>query len=113
MIGYFSAFIEPHSSVGTVVDFRTGGCWFDPRLGQYSFRGLMIVIVTGFIPLSLLSVVCNNGYVGKQPVAWKRIMCGEKVNPLPCMPILGSSSSTAKKRYDVKNMNKWGHNDLI
>ena len=32
---------------------------------------LMIVIVTGFIPLSLLSIVFNNGYVGKQPVAWK------------------------------------------
>ena len=28
-----------------------------PRLGQYSFRGLMIVLATGFIPLSLLSVV--------------------------------------------------------
>ena len=34
-----------------------GGRLFNPRLGQYSFRGLMIVIVTGFIPLSPLSVV--------------------------------------------------------
>ena len=48
---------EPHSSVGSVADLRTGGRWFDPRLGQYSFRGLMIVIATGFIPLSPLSVV--------------------------------------------------------
>ena len=48
---------EPHSSVGSVVDLRTEGRWFDPRLGQYSFRGLMIVIATGFIPLSPLSVV--------------------------------------------------------
>ena len=48
---------EPHSSIGSVVDLRTAGRWFDPRLGQHSIRRLMIVIVTGFIPLSLLSVV--------------------------------------------------------
>ena len=46
---------EPHSAVGSVADLRTGDRWFDPRLGQYSFRGLMIVIATGFIPLSSLS----------------------------------------------------------
>ena len=46
----------PHSSVGSVADLRTGVCWFDAWLGQYSFRGLMIVIATGFIPLSPLSV---------------------------------------------------------
>ena len=41
------------------------------RLGQYSFRGLMKVIATGFIP-SLTAVRCfSNGNVGKQPVAWK------------------------------------------
>ena len=33
---------EPHSSVGSIADFRTGGHWFNPWLGQYSFRGLMI-----------------------------------------------------------------------
>ena len=33
---------EPHSSVGSIADLRTGGRWFDPLLGQYSFRGLMI-----------------------------------------------------------------------
>ena len=48
---------EPHSSVGSIVDLRTGSCWFDPLLGQYSFQGLMIVIGTGYIPLSPLSVV--------------------------------------------------------
>ena len=48
---------EPHSSAGSVADLRTGGRWFDPRLGQYSFRGLMTVIATGFFPLSPLSVV--------------------------------------------------------
>ena len=36
---------------------RTGSCWFDPQLSQYFFQGLMIIIVTGFIPLSPLSVV--------------------------------------------------------
>ena len=45
------------SSVGSVADLRTGGRWFDPRLGQYSFRGLMVVIATGFIPLSRPYVV--------------------------------------------------------
>ena len=49
--------VEPQSSVGSVQDLIAGGRWFDPRLGQYSFRGLMIVIATGFIPLSTLSNV--------------------------------------------------------
>ena len=34
------------------------------------------------------------------------------LNPLPNMPVLGSSNSTAK-RYDVKNMDKWGYSYLI
>ena len=51
----FSA--EPHSSFGSVVNLRTGGRWFDPRLGQFSFQGSMTVIATGFIPLSPRSVV--------------------------------------------------------
>ena len=46
----FISTAEPHSSVGSVADWKTEGRWFDPR-------GLMIVIVTGFIPLSPLSVV--------------------------------------------------------
>ena len=32
-------------------DLTTGGPWFDPRLGQYSFRGWVIVMATGFISL--------------------------------------------------------------
>ena len=36
-------FAEPHSSGSSVADLRTGGCWFDPGLDQYSFLGLMIV----------------------------------------------------------------------
>ena len=35
----------------------------------------MIVVVIGFIPLSLLLIVYD-GYVGKQPVAWKEY-CAE------------------------------------
>ena len=49
-------YAEHHSSVGSVADLRTGGRWFYLRLGQYSFRGLMIVIATGFISVSTLSV---------------------------------------------------------
>ena len=53
----FVSFVKLHSLVGSVADLITGGCWFDPRLGQYSFRRLMIIITTGFIHLSPLSVV--------------------------------------------------------
>ena len=76
---YFSPFIhrgEPHSSVGSVGDFKTAGGWFDPRFDEYSFRKLMIVIAIGFIPLSPL-------YVVSTMVMWQitsgleRILCGE------------------------------------
>ena len=69
-----SSLAEPHSSVGSVADLRTGGRWFHPRLGQYSFRGLIIVTATGFIPLSPLSVVSTT--TGKQQVACKEY-CAE------------------------------------
>ena len=63
---------QPHSSVGSVADLRTGGRWFDPRLGQYSLRGLMIVIATGFIPFSPLSVVSTMVmWENSHPVAGK------------------------------------------
>ena len=62
---------EPHSSVRSVSDLRTGGRWFDLRLGQYSIQGLMIFITIGFIPLLLLSILSTMVHVGKQPVAWK------------------------------------------
>ena len=45
-------YTEPHSSIGSVTNLRTGGRWFNPRLDQYSFRGLMIVTATGFNLLS-------------------------------------------------------------
>ena len=46
------------------------------QLSQYFFRGLMIVIATGFFPLSPLSIVSTMVYVGKQPVARKQY-CAE------------------------------------
>ena len=63
---------EPHSSVGSVADLRTGGRWFDCRLGQYSFGSHCDRIHS-----SLIAVRCfDNDYVGKQPVAWKEY-CAE------------------------------------
>ena len=54
----------------SIQDLRIRDCWFDSRLSQYSVQGLMIVITTGFIPLT--DVNCfDNGYVVKQPVACK------------------------------------------
>ena len=57
-------------------DLRTGGRWFDPRLGQYSFRGLMIVIAKGFIPLSPLSVVSKIVMWESSQYSWKEY-CAE------------------------------------
>ena len=64
---------EPQSSDGSIVNLRTGR-WFDPRLGQYSFQGLMIVIATGFIPLPLLSVVLTM-VMWEAASGLKRILC--------------------------------------
>ena len=59
---------ESHSSVGTVQDMRIADHWFDPLLGQYSFQGSF----RDRIHSPLTAVCCfDNGYVGKQPVAWK------------------------------------------
>ena len=49
----------------------------NPQLRPYSFRRLMIVIATGFIPLLQMTTVSTmNGYMGKQPEAWKEY-CAE------------------------------------
>ena len=62
----FEFYTEPHTSVNSVHDFRTGGRWLDPRLGQYFFREL--IRVHSFI----IAVNCfDNCYVGKQSVAWE------------------------------------------
>ena len=67
------AFAEPHSSDSSVADLRTGGRWFDHLFGRYSFRGLMIVIATGFIPLSPLSIISR--LCRKAASGLERILC--------------------------------------
>ena len=57
----------PHSSVSNVQDLGTGGRWFNPR---------PIFSPKTDDSLSPLSIVFDNGYVGKLPVAWKEY-CAE------------------------------------
>ena len=56
---YFSVSVpaEPIAQSVTAQDLRTGGRCSNPSLGLYSFRGLVIVITTGSIHLSPLSIV--------------------------------------------------------
>ena len=64
---------EPHSSVGSVADLRRGSGWFDPRLGLPRIDDSHC----DRIHSSLTAVHCfDNGFVGKQPVAWKEY-CAE------------------------------------
>ena len=65
---FFCCSAEPHSSVGSIQGLRTGGRWYDPRLGQYSFRRLMSHYDRIHSPL-IIDHCSDNGYVGKQPVA--------------------------------------------
>ena len=61
---------EPHSSVGSVADLRTGGCWFDLRIPVF-FPRTDDSHCNG-IHSSLTAVICFDiGYVEEQPVAWK------------------------------------------
>ena len=85
-----------HSSVGSVADLRTGGRWFDLQLGQYSFRGLMIVIATGFIPLSPLSVVSTKKKYAKAASGLERILCRVLVKRTP-----GKHRSRCTSRQDI------------
>ena len=73
---------KPHSSVGRAANLRTGGRWFDPRLGQYSFRGLMIVLRQD----SFLSHRCplfRRWLCGKVASGLKRILSGVLVKGTP------------------------------
>ena len=69
------SYADLHDPVGSVQDSRRNGRRFDPRLGQYSFRGLLIVIATEFTllsPLSIFSTVFtweSSQWLGKN-VAW-------------------------------------------
>ena len=64
---------EPHSSVCSFLDFRTGSGWFDPQLGQYSFRGLMSHCDR--IYSSLTAVRCFDNDFGKEASGLERIFC--------------------------------------
>ena len=67
---------EPHSSVGSVLDLRTGSRWFDPP-AQPIFFPRTDDSHCDRIHFSLITVHCfDNGYLGKQPVAWKEY-CAE------------------------------------
>ena len=60
----------------TLLDLISECGWFDTRFGQWSFRGLMISHCDR-IHSSVSVVHCLDiGYVGKQPVAWKKY-CAE------------------------------------
>ena len=67
---------KPLSSVGSVWYWRTGGRWFDPRPGKYSFSRIYDSHCHR-IHSSLIAVQCfDDGYMGQQPVAWKEY-CAE------------------------------------
>ena len=55
---------KPHSSVGSVENLRTRGRWFNPQLGQYSGREMMIVTATDSSSITTVHCV-KNGYVRK------------------------------------------------
>ena len=64
------------SSDNSVEDLRTGGRWFDPRARPIFFPRIGDSHCDR-IHSSLTAVHCfDNGYVGKQPVAWKEF-CDE------------------------------------
>ena len=69
------------SSVGSVEDLGIGACRFEPLARPILFPR-MTVIVPGFIPLSTLSNVFDDGYVGKQPVPLKKYCAEHWLNKL-------------------------------
>ena len=74
---------SPNSSVGSVADLRTEGRWFDPQPGQYSFRGLMIVIARKDSFLSHRCPLFRQWLCEKAASGLKRIMCGVLVKRTP------------------------------
>ena len=72
-----------HISAGSVADLRTRGRSFDPRLGQYAFQGLMIVIATGFIPLSHRCPLFRQWLCGEAACGLERILCRVLVERTP------------------------------
>ena len=66
---------EPHSSVGSVTDLITGGRWFDPRLGESSFRGLTIIIFRQDFLLSQRCPLFRQLLYGKASSGLERMLC--------------------------------------
>ena len=73
---------ESRSSVRSVEDLRKGGRWLNHPLGQYSFRGLMMVIATGFIPLPRYLLFLQ-GLCKKASSGLERILCRVMVKITP------------------------------
>ena len=67
---------EPHSSVSSIADLRTGGHWLDPQSQPIFFPRIDDSHCDRIHSLSPLSTVSTIGYVGKQLVAWKEY-CAE------------------------------------
>ena len=66
-----STLVKPHSSVGSVADWRTGGRWFK-SLARPIFFPRIDDSHCDRIHSSFTTVRCfDNGYVGKKLVAWK------------------------------------------
>ena len=60
-----------HSSVGSILDLRTGGHWFNPPSEPVLFPRIGDSHCDR-IHSSLTAVHCfDDGYVGKQPVSWE------------------------------------------
>ena len=103
---------SPIVQLVSVQDLRTGGRWydspapsiffpriadrwFDPQLGQYSFRGLLIVIATGFISLPPLSIVSTM-------LMWESSQwLGENIVRITWLNILQESMDRCTGRCDI------------
>ena len=91
MMAYYSSYVihfklysaEPYGSVGSVANLRQGGRRFDPRLGQYSFRGLMTARHCDRIHSSLTAVRCFDNGCGKAASGLEGILCGVLVKRTP------------------------------
>ena len=60
------------SSIDSIQDLNPGGRSFDPRFGHFS-RGLMLVIATGFIFLSLMTIILTM-------IIYEKAICGLERN---------------------------------
>ena len=70
---------KPFDTVGSIEDLRIGGCWFESPARSILFLRIDDSHCDS-IYSPLMAVHCfNDGYMGKQPVAWKEYWCGALV----------------------------------